>query len=198
MIEVPLVKYGKLYLVEAMLVLILLVVCTYLIPLDLIKYPDPTHKRLAFLVAGISGLIVYALVQWVEIILEGTKTQSVTSVAVKSGLGSFLYLEVLDASFSFDGVIGAFALTNNIYIIAIGLGIGAMFVRSMTVMLVIKGTINQYKYLEHGAFWAIIALGICMFLNLFVSIPEVVTGVLGALLIGIALFSSIKAKRIPN
>ena len=55
-------------------------------------------------------------------------------------------------------MIGAFALSNNIFIIALGLGIGAMFVRSMTVMLVDKGTLSEYRYLEHGAFWAIMAL----------------------------------------
>jgi hypothetical protein len=53
---------------------------------------------------------------------------------------------VLDASFSFDGVIGAFALSNNMVIIALGLSIGAMFVRSMTIMLVKRGTLAEYRY----------------------------------------------------
>ena len=199
MIEAPLVKYGKLYLIEAMLVLILLIVCAYYMPLDEKhlhgSISDPFQKRLSFLIAGLAGLIIYAMVQWVEIILEGTENHEVTTVAVKSGLGGFLYLEVLDASFSFDGVIGAFALSNNIFIIALGLGIGAMFVRSMTVMLVVKGTINMYKYLEHGAFWAILALGGCMFLKLFFEVPEVVTGVVGAVLIGLSLFSSVSSNK---
>ena len=83
----------------------------------------------------------------------------------RGGLGAFLYLEVLDASFSFDGVIGAFALTNNILLIAIGLGVGAMYVRSMTIMLVERGTLAQFRYLEHGAFYSIFALSIVMFLQ---------------------------------
>lgn len=99
----------------------------------------------------------------------------------KGGLGAFLYLEVLDASFSFDGVIGAFALTQNLFIIAIGLGIGAMYVRSMTIMLVEKGTLTNYRYLEHGAFYAILALSVIMFAQSLVKIPEVVTGLGGRL-----------------
>jgi hypothetical protein len=93
-------------------------------------------------------------------------------------LSLFLYLEVLDASFSFDGVIGAFALSKNIFIIALGLGIGAMFVRSLTIMLVKQGTLAKYKYLEHGAFWAIFALAAIMFLNTLFEISETLTGIL--------------------
>ena len=109
--------------------------------------------------------------------------------------GAFLYLEVLDASFSFDGVIGAFALTNNLIIIAIGLGIGAMFVRSMTIFLVNKGTMSEYRYLEHGAFYAIMALAVIMYINTFAHIPEVITGVIGAVLIGAAFWSSVRWNR---
>ena len=57
----------------------------------------------------------------------------------RNGIMGFLYLEMLDASFSFDGVIGAFAMSENIFIIMLGLGSGAMFVRSMTIYLVKKG-----------------------------------------------------------
>lgn len=98
------------------------------------------------------------------------------SAAAKGGFGAFLYLEVLDASFSFDGVIGAFALTQNLFIIAIGLGIGAMYVRSMTVMLVEKGTLSEYRYLEHGAFYAILILSVVMYFQTLMHIPEVITG----------------------
>ena len=117
---------------------------------------------------------------------------------VRSGAAAFLYLEVLDASFSFDGVIGAFALSNNIFIIAMGLGIGAMFVRSMTVMLVDKGTLAQYRFLEHGAFWAIIALAIIMLVSAIpgAHIPETITGLIGAVLIGTAFWWSVRHNRL--
>ena len=146
-----------------------------------------------FIVAAIAGLLTYLVVEIVNHLLE-PPTPTTGDVA-KAGFGAFLYLEVLDASFSFDGVIGAFALTNNLIIIAIGLGIGAMFVRSMTIFLVNKGTMSEYRYLEHGAFYAIIALAVIMFLNTFVHIPEVITGLIGAVLIGLAFWSSVKWNR---
>lgn len=148
---------------------------------------------LTFIVAAIGGLLTFIVVEIVNHVL---KPPAVTTGNVaKAGFGAFLYLEVLDASFSFDGVIGAFALTNNLVIIAIGLGIGAMFVRSMTIFLVRKGTMSQYRYLEHGAFYAILALAVIMYLNTFVHIPEVITGMIGALLIGIAFWSSVRWNR---
>ena len=114
---------------------------------------------------------------------------------VRSGLGGFIYLNVLDASFSFDAVIGAFALSNNMVVIALGLSIGAMFVRSMTLLLVRRGTLSEYRYLEHGAFWAIIALGAIMLLSARYHIPESITGLIGAVLIGASLGWSVRHNR---
>jgi hypothetical protein len=150
----------------------------------------PPEESLTFLIAAIAGLLTYLAVEIVNHLLE-PPTPSTGDVA-KAGFGAFLYLEVLDASFSFDGVIGAFALTNNLIVIAIGLGIGAMFVRSMTIFLVHKGTMSEYRYLEHGAFYAIIALAVIMYLNTFMHISEVITGLIGAVLIGLAFWSSVR------
>src|SRR5690606_24125536 len=110
----------------------------------------------------------------------------------KAGFFLFLYLEVLDASFSFDGVIGAFAITSDPIIIALGLGfIGAMFVRSITIFLVRKGTLSDYVYLEHGAHWAIGALALILLYSIGTHVPEVITGLVGVALIGAALGSKI-------
>jgi hypothetical protein len=154
----------------------------------------PDADQLTFLVAGLWGILTYILVDGVGAMLEYANERATTEAA-KSGLGAFLYLEVLDASFSFDGVIGAFALTTNLWIIAVGLGIGAMFVRSLTIMLVDTGTLTEYRYLEHGAFYAITALGIIMYVQAFAHIPEVVTGLIGAVLIGLSLWSSVRHNR---
>ena len=151
------------------------------------------EDALTFIIAAIGGLLTYLAVEVVNHVLE-PPTPSSGDVA-KAGFGAFLYLEVLDASFSFDGVIGAFALTNNLIIIAIGLGIGAMFVRSMTIFLVRKGTMSEYRYLEHGAFYAILALSVIMYINTFAHIPETITGLIGAVLIGLAFWSSVRANR---
>jgi uncharacterized protein len=157
----------------------------------------PAHDAMTYLVSGIFGLLTYIAVDALGGLLGGDE-DAATGAVVRSGLASFLYLEVLDASFSFDGVIGAFALSNNLFIIALGLGIGAMFVRSMTVMLVDKGTLAQYRFLEHGAFWAILALAAIMLLsaNEKWHIPETVTGLIGAVLIGVALWWSVRHNRL--
>jgi hypothetical protein len=146
-----------------------------------------------FIYSAIYGLLTFLLVEVLGGFLD--KSQETASAAAKGGLGAFLYLEVLDASFSFDGVIGAFALTQNLFIIAIGLGIGAMYVRSMTIMLVEKGTLAQYRYLEHGAFYAILILSVIMYVQTLTHIPEVITGLGGAALIGVSLWSSIRWNR---
>jgi len=147
-----------------------------------------------FFRSAIWGLLTFLLVEVLGGLLDSTQQQTLQAGA-KGGLGAFLYLEVLDASFSFDGVIGAFALTHNLFVIAIGLGIGAMYVRSMTIMLVERGTLAEYRFLEHGAFYAIIALSVIMFVQPLVHIPEVITGLGGATLIGISLWSSIRWNR---
>ncbi|MDE2437395.1 MAG: DUF475 domain-containing protein, partial [Sphingomonadales bacterium] len=156
----------------------------------------PTEEALSFVVAGLLGTVTFIAVEALGTILEmRDKALELQGAVVRSGLGGFLYLNVLDASFSFDGVIGAFALSNNMVVIALGLSIGAMFVRSMTIMLVRKGTLAQYRYLEHGAFWAIVVLGAIMLLSARWEIPETVTGLIGAVLIGASLWWSVRHKR---
>ena len=154
---------------------------------------------LTFIVSGIFGLLAHIAVEAVGALLEppgahgsGEPGIDLAATAAKSGLSGFLYLNVLDSAFSFDGVIGAFALSNNIFVIALGLGIGAMFVRSMTIMLVDKGTLAQYRFLEHGAFWAILVLAAILLVGARFHIPEVFTGLVGAVLIGLSIWSSTK------
>ncbi|MEW1958003.1 DUF475 domain-containing protein [Kineococcus sp. NPDC059986] len=127
---------------------------------------------------------------------EGRRGPSGAAKATgKAAFFLFLYLEVLDASFSFDGVIGAFAITSDPVIIAIGLGVGAMYIRSMTVHLVEEGTLAQYPYLENGALWAIGALATILLLSIEIHIPEVVTGLIGLAFIVASLISSIRYNR---
>jgi uncharacterized protein len=153
-------------------------------------------EALTFLVAGILGIVTFVAVEALGTLLEmREKALALQGAVVRSGLGGFLYLNVLDASFSFDGVIGAFALSNNMIVIALGLSIGAMFVRSMTIHMVKQGTLSAYRYLEHGAFWAIIALGAIMLLSAKFHIPETITGLIGAALIGISLWWSVRHQR---
>lgn len=183
-IERPLTRLGRIEAVELGLVLLLLyAISTWL----------PEHEKVEFLVAGLFGLVTYIAVDGIAAVLDAEP--AVSGEVQRSGAAAFLYLEVLDASFSFDGVIGAFALSNNLFIIAIGLGIGAMFVRSLTIMFVEQETLTSYRYLEHGAFYAIIALAVIMFLKTVMHVPEVVTGLIGAGFIVAAVIDSIRYNR---
>lgn len=184
-IEKPLTKIGRVQAAEiAVCLAAIYVISTWL----------GEHERIEFILAAIAGIVAYIVVDGFAALLE-TEEPGDAGMVARTGLSAFLYLEVLDASFSFDGVIGAFALSNNIFIIAIGLGIGAMFVRSLTIMFVEKGTLDQFRYLEHGAFYAIGALATIMFVGTFHEISEVVTGLIGAGFIGLALLSSIHHNR---
>jgi len=150
------------------------------------------HEALRFLKAAGFGLVTFVAVEQLGSFLDSKGT---TGAVAKGGLGAFLYLEVLDASFSFDGVIGAFALTQNLFLIAIGLGIGALYVRSMTIMLVERKTLAEFRYLEHGAFYSILALSIIMFAQVLVPVPEYITGTLGAGFILLSLFASMRYRK---
>ncbi|OHE52662.1 MAG: hypothetical protein A3K61_04315 [Thaumarchaeota archaeon RBG_16_49_8] len=88
-----------------------------------------------------------------------------------SDVSKILYLEVIDASFSIDGVIGAFAFTFSILFILIGNGIGAIAVRQITVRNI--ENVKKYKYLKNGAMYSIAVLGAIMVANSFrLHIPE--------------------------
>lgn len=156
----------------------------------------PTESRWTYLIAGILGIVTFLLVEALGKLLQHRENVlKATGAVVRSGLGSFLYLNVLDATFSFDGVIGAFALSNNMIVIALGLSIGAMFVRSLTLLMVNQGTLSEYRYLEHGAFWAIIALGVIMLVSARWDVPDTLTGLVGAVLIIASLAWSVRHRR---
>ncbi len=142
------------------------------------------------LFSGVAGVLTFIGVKLIGEILS-IKSDGATVDIGKQSLGLFLYLEILDASFSFDGVIAAFAITSNPLIIALGLGIGALFVRSFTIMMVNKGSLDAYVFLEHGAFWAIGLLAVIMFVSITFHVPEVVSGGLGLLIIASAFVHSL-------
>jgi hypothetical protein len=183
-LEVRLSRLGKFEAVELGLMMLALYGFSMVVP---------AQESKAFLVAGLFGLVAFIVVDGIGAAME-VGPQQLRGVH-RASAASFLYLEVLDASFSFDGVIGAFALTNNLFLIGIGLGAGAMFVRSLTVMLVEEGTLASYRYLEHGAFYAIGALAGLMMLGTVRHVPEALTGLVGAAFIGVALWSSIRHSR---
>lgn len=140
-----------------------------------------SHYGQNIFIYGASGVILYILINS----FMGERGN------IKSGLSAFIYLEILDASCSFDGVIGAFVLTNNILYIMAGLGLGALAVRSLTLYLVKGGVLKEFIYLEHGAHYAIGTLAVIMLTDIFYPVPEPITGMIGMSLIGLSLVSSI-------
>ncbi len=178
-IEEYLVKWGNIEAIEIAIALMALVGLSFVTHFD----------QVGVLVAGMIGLILFIIMEGVA----GSLTMESQDIAL-GGFSLFLYLNILDSAFSLDGVIGAFALTTNLFIIMIGLGIGAYFVRSMTIYFVKENTLTELRYLEHGAHWAILGLAFAMLANLIIHVPEVITGLIGLCFVALAYISSRRAK----
>lgn len=166
---------------------LVVVVVAYLLPIN----PEPKET----LVAGTLGVVVYGAIHLLSESLsrlQGKESSTAKRVGW-AGLMSFIYLQVLDASFSFDGVLGAFAITNDVILIAIGLGVGAMWVRSLTVYMVRRGTLDSYRYIEHGAYYTIAILAVIMLASIFINVPEAVAGLVGIGIIGSSIVASRQA-----
>ena len=147
------------------------------------------------LTAGAVGIVTYLAIHGLTDLFEKFQSKPVGSKKAlqKTGIAAFMtfmYLELLDASFSLDGVIGAFAITQQVVLIAAGLGAGALWVRSMTVYMVRRGTLGRYRYLEHGAHYTVLVLAFVMLVSELVHLPEAFAGTAGLLLIGSSIYAS--------
>lgn len=162
----------------------------------LVALPETARPSIA--VAMAIGVGLYSLMHSVTGHMPSSaETKGKRKVVGWAAFSLFMYLQVLDASFSLDGVIGAFALTNNIIIIMAGLGIGALWVRTMTIYMVRHDTLLKYKYLESGAHWAILALSAVMFLKIFhIELPELAVGIIGLVFVAGAIAASVRAARL--
>jgi hypothetical protein len=180
-IERHLARWGSVEAIEIALALISIAALSLLV--------DPIHQA-TVLFAGLIGAILFILIEGVASSFD-VEAKGVAG----SSIALFLYLNVLDSAFSLDGVVGAFALSSDLVVIAIGLGIGAFFVRSLTIFLVRERMLDTLPYLEHGAHWAIFGLAAAMLGGLLVHIPEVVIGLIGLLFIVLSYVSSKKAMR---
>ncbi|MFF9274133.1 DUF475 domain-containing protein [Streptomyces griseosporeus] len=214
-IERPLAKLGKVDMLSVCISLIVLLITSFTFATHAHQHGGAhVDKAQTVLIAGIAGLITYMVVGGLSGYFEDKleeeeereheqeeeaeragKPRSAVKLAGQAAFFMFLYLEVLDASFSFDGVIGAFAITNDIVLMALGLGIGAMYVRSLTVYLVRQGTLDEYVYLEHGAHYAIGALAVLLLVTIQYEINEVITGLIGVVLIAASFWSSVRRNR---
>jgi hypothetical protein len=174
-IEEHLAYSGRIEAIETAVVLSMLLIAAFVVP----------EHALEILVAGVVGAVTFIVVQGVASAFSVEEEG-----AASAGLALFAYLNVLDAAFSLDSVVGAFALSTNLIVIVVGLGVGALFVRSLTVWMVRAKTLQAFRYLEHGAHWAILGLAVAMFTGLVMHVPEPITGLIGLVFIGAAFFSS--------
>jgi hypothetical protein len=213
-LERPLAKLGKVDMLSVCIALIVLLFTAMTFATHAHTHSGHVDKSGTVMLSGIAGLITYLVVGGLsgffedkleeeeereheaeeKAVAEG-KPRSAVMLVGKAAFFMFLYLEVLDASFSFDGVIGAFAITNDIILMALGLGIGAMYVRSLTVYLVRQGTLDDYVYLEHGAHYAIGALAAILLITIQYEIHEIITGLIGVFLIGASFISSVRRNK---
>ena len=162
--------------------------------------PINDHPMTTF-VAGALGISTYMLLHSLTWLIEkyqpGEKSNTAKAVH-RTGIAAFttfIYLEFLDASFSFDGVLGAFAITGDVVLIAAGLGVGALWVRSLTVYMVRKGALDAYKYLDHGAHYTVLVLALVLFVSGFTELPEAVTGLLGLVFITASIIASVRERK---
>ena len=187
-IERPLAKAGRWH-YFTILTMTLMTAVIYLANLH--RYGS--DERNAILAAGIVAITLHVVMEIFNKVSNGQKKPSIKQKVGMAAFTSFMYLQLLDASFSLDGVIGAFAITSSVVLIAAGLGAGAIWVRSMTIHLVRAGTLTKYKFLEHGAHWAIVVLGAIMLGKLYgLELPEWATGSVGLVCIAFSIASSVK------
>ncbi len=139
--------------------------------------------------AGLIGLILFIIMEGI-----GNSFSPNGSALAQKGLSLFIYINILDSAFSLDGVVGAFALSSNLLIIVTGLGIGAYFVRALTLFMVARKTLAELTFLEHGAHWAIFGLAAAMFTGLIIEVPEIITGCIGLACIAASYRTSVRVK----
>src|SRR3989344_2205465 len=183
-IERPFVKFATVKSSEIMVALMII--------LFIYNFME-TSVQSTFITSSLYGVVTYLVVHGLSELLGDDRMKNIKWMS--SGFGLFLYLEVLDASFSFDGVVGAFAVTKQLYEIMIGLGVGAFFVRGLTLYLVDNEKLEQYQFLEHGAFYALAALALFMLLDHFFHFPEWITALTGAAILGASILGSIYENR---
>ncbi len=147
------------------------------------------EQRVVSMIAGAVGIFLHFGIEFLASAFE--EKESVLKGVASAGFVSFMYLEIIDASFSLDGALGAFALSKDVVIITIGLTVGAIFVRSLTIMLVERNTLDKFPFLQHGAYWAVGALSMIMLYSAVKEVSEFFTAGISVIFILASVVSSV-------
>ena len=130
---------------------------------------------------AVAGSTAFFIIHGFKQTAEASEQKLLNSA--RSDLAKLLYLEVIDATFSIDGVVGAFAFTLSVPLILLGNGIGAIVVRQLTVGNIDR--IKKYVFLKNGAMYSILVLGLIMLLDAFgFNIPSWLSPLSTAMIVG--------------
>ncbi len=139
----------------------------------------PVSDMLAF--AAVFGSTLFFITHGFKENAEHKEKQLAGSAM--SDIAKILYLEIIDMTFSVDGVLGAFAFTLSVPLIIAGNGLGALVVRQLTAGNIER--IKRYPYLKNGAMYSVLFLGIVMVSDGFgVSVPQWISPVLTFAVVG--------------
>jgi len=194
------VKLSKVGDIKALFIMFLMLAITYIAPNEIVIGSEIVSvNKLEILVPMIIGVIAFYLLELFKGVIESKNEneneKNIDITKLSGGFISFIYLELIDMSFSLDGVLGAFAITQNIVIIMLGLGVGAMAVRSLTIYMVEKEVVSKYIYLEHGAMWSIGLLALSMIVQIFYHLPSMLVTTFAIVPITLAFIHSIYQNR---
>ncbi len=156
----------------------------------IVWFSQQIHPQMAFsaVLGSTAFFITHGFKQQAEL---GEK--KLTQNTGLSDISKILYLEVIDTTFSIDGVLGAFAFTLSVPLILLGNGLGALVVRQITMGNI--ENIKKYKYLKNGAMYSILVLGVVMLTDAFgVHIPELTSPLATFTIIGYFIFLSARNK----
>ncbi|MGE0052048.1 MAG: DUF475 domain-containing protein [Arcobacter sp.] len=182
--------------IKIIFILFLMLGITYIAPNNVVMGDSMIAvNKIEILAPMLIGLIAFYLIEFFKSFMETNSDKNSNITQVSGGFISFIYLETIDMSFSLDGVLGAFAVTQNIIIIMLGLGIGAMAVRSLTIYMVDKDVVSKYIYLEHGAMWSIGFLALSMIVQIFYHLPSMLVTTFAIVPISLAFIQSIYKNR---
>ena len=149
--------------------------------------------RSALVTSAIAGAAAYFITNAFKQRAEKAEEKMLAGKGSTSAISKILYLEIIDATFSIDGVLGAFAFTLSVPLILIGNGIGAYILRRLTVGNIDR--IKQYLYLKNGAMYSIFALGVVMLSDAFgATVPEWVSPLLTVAIVGYFFLKSRKVR----
>ena len=190
-------KLSKVGDIKELFIMFLMLAITYVAPNEVVMGDKlVTVNKLEILVPMIIGVIAFYLLELLKGAIELKNDSNDSKITeLSGGFISFMYLEVIDMSFSLDGVLGAFAITQNVVIIMLGLGIGAMAVRSLTIYMVEREVVSKYIFLEHGAMLSIGLLALSMIVQIFHHLPPMLITTFAIVPIGLAFVHSIYKNR---